>query len=213
MKKFASIFCLASFFVLTAFGFAAAQDVANTIGVGARVLYYFPQGDEFFDTDAAAEEDIALGLNFTYIVIPNFSLELAWDYFKTDIEESGFEWAEITTTPFLLTAQFRILPEGPVVPYAGAGVGYYINELDKDSGAKEEAQATGVSYPTGIDDSLGLHLNAGLDWFLTDNFALNLDTRYFWVEADIEGKEGSSSVSSEVDLDSLVIGIGGKLYF
>ncbi len=212
MRKL-SAFCIICFFMLITVNFAGAQDVANKFGIGANVLYYFPQEDDLFGTSVNVDEDIALGLNFTYIVIPSFSLELAWNYFKTDIKNGSIKLGEITTMPLLLTAQFRIIPEGPIVPYVGAGVGYYLNDLAVKSEAKKQAKAANIAYPTDVDNSLGLHLNAGVDWFLTDFFALNLDTRYFFSEADIEGKGPTSGTSGEINLDSLVVGAGVKVFF
>ncbi len=212
MRKL-SILCIICFFMLITVNLVSAQDVANKFGIGANVFYYFPQEDNLFGTSIDVEEDIALGLNFTYIVIPQFSLELTWHYFETDIEKDGAALGEINSLPLLLTAQYRIIPEGPVVPYVGVGVGYYINDLDVKSEARAQAKAANISYPTDIDNSLGLHLNAGLDWFLTESFALNLDARYLFSEADIEGQGTSSDTSDEIDLDSLLIGAGVKVYF
>jgi outer membrane protein W len=154
-----------------------------------------------------------LGLNASYIVIPHFALELAWNRFETDIEAGRFKLSEITIMPLLLTAQFRILPSNPVVPYVGVGVGYYFNKLDKNREVKTETETSKTIVAEEVDDSLGLHVDGGVDWFLTDNFALNLDARYFWTEADITGKENLSSITDEIDLDSLVLGFGVKLYF
>jgi outer membrane protein len=213
MKRFMATFCVMSFFLLVTVGFANAQDIGNKFGIGTSATYYFPQDDDLLGTSVDLDDDIGGGLNFTYIVVPRFALELAWNYFKTDIKHGGLEVGEITIQPLLLTCWFRILPEGPVVPYIGGGVGYYFIEFDISSEAKEEAKARGAALAEDVDDSLGLHASAGLDWFITDNFAINLETRYFWTEADVQGKEGSTTVNGDIDLAALVIGSGIKLYF
>jgi outer membrane protein W len=208
MRKL-SVFCAICFLLLAASGFAFAQEVTNTIGIGARVFYYSPQSEDVFGASVDIENDLAVGLNLTYIVTQNFSLELAWNYFKTDIEEGSFKLGEFTTMPFMLTCQFRLTPMGPIIPYVGGGVGYFINKFDESSEAEENAEVKDID----IDNSLGLHTNAGLDWFLTDNFALNLDAKYLFTEADIEGEEGDSKVTGDIDFEALTIGSGIKFYF
>ncbi len=208
MRKL-SVLCAICFFLLAASGSAFSQEVTNTIGIGAGAFYYSPQSEDLFGANADIDDDLALGLSLTYIVIPNFSMEFAWHYFKTDVKGDSFELGELTVMPLMLTGQFRLTPIGPVIPYVGGGVGYYINEFDESSEAKDKAEVKDID----IDNSLGLHINAGLDWFLTDDFALNLDARYIWTEADIEGEEEGSNVIDEIDFEALTIGSGIKFYF
>ncbi len=76
-----------------------------------------------------------------------------------------------------------------------------------------------------VDSAQGLLLSDGIDWFLTDNFFINLDTALPSAEtgADVETENkteiGNESISMETDLssyfdlDAWIIGAGVKFYF
>ncbi len=238
MRKLLSIFCIAVFSLLIGFGFANAEDMANKLGIGGRVLYYFPTEEGEIEDEVAfgeIEDDVAFGVNLTYIIIPNLSVELDWNYFKADVEDgdADIEVGELTTMPLMLIGQFRILTEGRVIPYVGAGVAYLFNEFD-NSGEYEEVveevveelleEEFGVPFDIDadadidVDDSWGFLLNAGVDFFLTDTLALNLDTKYLFSEASAEEEVEVEGVSiydeiDDVDLSSFIIGAGIKYYF
>ena len=64
-----------------------------------------------------------------------------------------------------------------------------------------------------MDHGFGFHINTGIEFFIFDHFALNLDVKYIWLEVDI-GFEGAGFYSRDsTRLDSLVVGAGLKFYF
>jgi outer membrane protein len=69
------------------------------------------------------------------------------------------------------------------------------------------------SHEKDQDDSFGFHLNAGLEFVITDNFALDLDLKYVWSEADFDLRDSTGVDTGEIDLNGFVVGISLKYCF
>jgi outer membrane protein W len=227
VNKCIFILGLAVFSLLIGIGLAGADELPNRFGAGGGIRFYFVQED-------AVDDNIAFGANVSYLIMPHFSTELELDYFKTDVEDAGIELGEVTAIPLMLSGQFRILTEGPVIPYVGAGVAYLINKFDTGPEPEDELEtlieqefggAFNVDVDIEVDDSWGWLLNGGFDWFLTDKVALNIDTKYLWSEADVNIDVSGSGKSQgmdfivawderkDIELDSWIVGAGIKFYF
>ena len=194
------------------------QELEKTIGIGARISYLDAKdtqiGDENYDPDATS----LFEANCTWFIHKMFSLELLAGYAKTDIEyfepdvtSTPVEFGELKQIPILLTGRLHYWFANPnLTLYGGGGVGYYINDFSVSSLI--------LSFEPGLtvdaDDSFGFHLAAGLEWFFSANWALNLDLKYIWNEADFVSTEpGESPETDKIDLDSFVVGVGIKYYW
>lgn len=207
MKKtliiMSSLMVLASGTVTT----SSAEDIAGRSGLGIGIGYITPKGGEIDDADTDIDTGFLPSINYTYGVSSNFSLEVSLARAVLDVEIEDIDFGELTTYPLQVTAQYRI-PAGNILPYFGAGVGYYFNEFDEDS----IISSAGVSVDT--DNSFGFHVNAGCDFFLNQNSAINLDARYFWSKTSTSVDFlGTEIADDDLDLDSLVIGAGLKYFF
>ena len=78
--------------------------------------------------------------------------------------------------------------------YLGIGADWYFFDTELVGGAPGE-----------VDDCAGFHVNAGVNWFLTERLAVNVDFRYNMVEPDF--------TYGDLSLNSFVIGVGAKIYF
>lgn len=199
--------------LLLVFGQTGFAQEAGKLGIGARISYVNYSGDDFINehdekVNIDFDEVAMYGLNVTYFFHKYFSAELSVDYAKTDLYVSGTfrgvaqTWndGELTQIPVLLTGRLHIPVNNIVSPYVGAGVGYYFNDYDPKHPA-DKATA---------DDSFGFHVNAGVEFFLAENYAINLDLKYVWNDVDFPDP---GEPTEEISMDAFVAGIGFKYYF
>ncbi|MFC1812900.1 OmpW family protein [Thermodesulfobacteriota bacterium] len=192
-----------------------AQDVSGLFGMGARVSYF-----NTFDTDLAVfdiefDDSTLYGLNLVYFFNTYFSLELGIEHSKNDVNVSGnglsdFYFGDVTQIPILLTARFHLPIHSRVTPYLGGGAGFYSNDFDLSQvlfgGATFEPKS-----------SIGYHVNGGVEFFVSERIAFNLDFKYIWntVEFDATGVIVAVGVpaTSDIDLDAFYGGFGIRYYF
>jgi len=179
-------------------------------GVGIRLSY-----PKISDDDFEFDDTVSLGIDFTHYVSSIFSGEFSAEYLKTGAKVSNFNIGDLTQFALLLTGRFHLpLKDGKILPYIGFGVGYYNNDFDESSNLAALAASTGSNISVSIDNSLGLHVKAGCEFFTTEHLALNLDVMYIWNEAD--GKlniTGNPGEENGLDLNTLKFGLGVKYFF
>jgi outer membrane protein len=97
--------------------------------------------------------------------------------------------------PPTLTAQYHFLPGAGINPYVGAGVNYTLLSSVSLLGG-----AASLEH-----DSIGLALQAGVDFKLDKNWSINLDLKKVQIRSDVKI---SGARASEVKVDPLLIGVG-----
>jgi len=219
MKKVLLFITGFAFIVSGTLSAAYAEDIAGRSAIGVGYANVSPdEGD--------IDDGTLMSINYTRGVNNNLSIELSLGEAVLDVNPGDIpvDLGEATVRPLQVTAQYRI-PSGNLSPYVGAGLGYYFNDFDL-SGEAEDAIAQ-VRIDSGdptfdldvdVDDSFGFHIDAGVDYFVNSNFALNIDARYFWSQADAKMTETRLGTpdeigDDEIDLDSFVIGVGAKYFF
>jgi outer membrane protein W len=189
-----------------------AQGMKGKFGIGARVAYVNFNGDDLgYGISANIDETAMYEGNLTYFVHNYCSFELGVDYANPDMDFKSSlgileNVGELEQIPILLTVRFHFSTAPKVGLYLGGGVGYYLNDFSSSSSV----------FPTDydIDDSFGIHANAGFEYFLNENFALNFDLKYIWNSADVKIAGPSPFVQEDsVDLDTFYAGVGFKFYF
>jgi outer membrane protein W len=219
MKKLLGIVVLS--FVMVLVSQSSFAQEAKKFAFGARVSYNIFQDDEIelFNTNIDTEYDssVSISADFTYLFNESFSLELSLGYLKTDMTVSRFGdklgYGELTQIPILLTGRYHFSVNDKVMPYIGLGVGYYLNDM-------EDADGNGDFFddaPSGVnsfaDDAFGFHLAGGVEYFVTDNVALNLDLKYVLLSTTIGFDGAGYDENDSTTLNSFVFGIGAKYYF
>ena len=224
--------CIVSFFVIASFllifsQLSFAQDMEGRLGLGARMAFVSYGGDSYnysiYDTDFKIETDFdyapMYGGNLTYFVHKYFSFELSVDRVETDVDLKisvpGFPIktvvgvGEMEQLPILLTARTHFSTNPKVNPYFGVGIGYYLNDFHSNDLVR-------AALPPGgrldIDDSLGFHINTGVEIFLNERFALNLELKYVWNDTDLKLKFPDAAEEVDFRLDAFVAGAGFKIY-
>lgn len=167
------------------------------------------------DTQTEANDNFVPTLAVEYFVSDNFSLETICCMTQHDVDAvSGLPGAELVSNAKLIPATVTAKGHfdlGPVKPYVGAGVTYFL-WVDVDPG--EATIPLGVTE-TDLSDEFGVVLQAGVDVPLSDNgFGLTLDAKKYFVGTTASWYAGDTlAIETEHDLDPWVLSAGVSYRF
>ncbi|MCR8914340.1 outer membrane protein OmpW [Marinobacter panjinensis] len=188
-------------------------------------------------TGVAVDSNTQFGITATYMITSNIGVGiLAATPFKHDINGadslSGFgKFAETKHLPPTLTLQYYPMESASrFQPYAGLGVNYTTFFEEKTTGRLNAvidsvAQANFGTDPgtvdgskLDLDDSVGVALELGADYMLSENFGLN--AAVWWIDLDtdatitaLSGNTEVGEITTDVDIDPLVYMVGFTLKF
>jgi outer membrane protein len=170
--------------------------------VRARAVYVDPANKSAPVAGTGAADRIHVStktipeLDVSYFFTPNIAAELILTYpQKHDVTLDGANIGSFKHLPPTLTAQYHFLPGATINPYVGAGVNYtLLSKVNLLGGAASLEH-----------DSLGLALQAGVDFKLNKNFSINLDVKKVQIRSDVNI---GGVRASEVKVDPLLIGVG-----
>lgn len=174
--------------------------------IRARALGVIPQEDSSTITAVGGKAEVDNSLvpevDVSYFFTDNIAAELIAATTKHDVTAKGTALGTVDAghawlLPPTLTLQYHFtgLASG-IKPYVGAGVNYTIF-YNEDSGALND-----VKY----EDSFGTALQVGVDIPVKDNWYINLDAKKLFL--DTTAKFNGGTVSTDVDLDPLLVGLG-----
>jgi outer membrane protein W len=171
-----------------------------------------------------------------------FALEFGLDQFKAQALNSDYHYfasdGDIAWTSYMLGLQFR-WPHfyKSFVPYIVGGVSYNKNTFLKHNwyyygfpdpetydnwirqgNNPEDYPNNGYRRIHSVEDSYGVFLGLGVDYFLTKHWAINIDYRYHWTQANwtyrLINYDGLlRNEPGTVVLDSWILGLGVKCFF
>ena len=102
-------------------------------------------------------------------------------------------------------------PNPKISPYLSFGLGFSINDFDQNSQVTDFVFGSGTKVE--VDDSFIYSVGAGVEFFISDNAAFNLDLKYIWMNIDGEVSWPSGiKDGNDYDIDPFVIGVGLKYY-
>jgi len=164
-------------------------------------------------TGIEVQGDTTLDLTITYFQTDKLAYEvLLVTPFSNDIESEGLAGLKVGETD-TLPPTFSVLyyPAGTadnLKPYVGAGINYTIYlspDVSDDLGSGD----------FDIEDSLGLALQAGIDYEINENWGVNAAIRYIQIEADATIKLKPSGTKIEVtsDIDPFVFQVNAVYSF
>lgn len=156
--------------------------------------------------DADIDEQFVPEVDFSYFITDNIALELIAAVTPHDVTATGtsvgnVDLGDVWLLPPTLTVQYHPLPKDKLSPYIGAGINYTHFFSDDIPGG---GAVTGIDY----DDSFGFALQAGVDYFISDNFFLNVDLKKVFINTDVTINTTLGQVNADVDIDPSIIGVG-----
>lgn len=136
-------------------------------------------------------------VDISYFFTPHWAAELILTYpQKHDVKLNGQNIGSFKELPPTLTLQYHFLPASTFSPYVGAGLNYTrISSVDLLGGSGRLDS-----------NSVGLALQAGLDFKLDKHWSLNLDVKKVQISSDV--KDAAGNKLSNVSIDPWLIGVG-----
>lgn len=179
------------------------------------------------DSQVTVEPDSQIGLRATYMFTANLGLGvLGSTPFKHEVNGGGdlpsdLELGETKHLPPTLTLQYYPMASNSAFqPYAGVGVNY-TTFFEEKTNANLNAALPGVeSSELELDDSVGVAVELGMDYMLSENFGLN--AAIWWADIDtdaqIKAYDGSGNFLAatdefEVEIDPMVYMVGFSYKF
>jgi outer membrane protein len=148
--------------------------------------------------ELVVEDATTLSLLGVWHISPSFGLELLASLpFDHDFSVGGAVGGTTKQLPPTLSLQYYFNTEGKFIPYVGVGVNYTNFFSTKTFG-----DLAGVDVD--IEDSWGGAVQAGIDYFVSEQMFMNLDVRWIQIESDV--KVNGANVG-QADINPVVIGI------
>jgi outer membrane protein len=135
-------------------------------------------------------------LDVTYFFTPHWAAELVLTYpQKHTVSLDGASIGTFKHLPPTLTAQYHFMPAASIDPYVGAGVNYTLmSKVELLDGAARLEH-----------DSVGLALQAGVDFRIDKHWSVNIDAKKVQIRSDVDI---AGVRASRVKLDPLLLGFG-----
>lgn len=177
---------------------------ARTIGILPESGGHTTIGGEPHADDAVVPE-----FDITYFFTDHIAAELILATSPHEVSlknrpngAADMDLGETMILPPTVTLQYHFTPDNSFSPYVGAGINYTLPYMEKDGDDTDALEAHG---------SFGYALQAGFDYWLDENWGLNLDVKKIWVDVDASVNHGA--VTGEVELNPWVIGAGVSYRF
>jgi len=135
-------------------------------------------------------------VDISYYFTPHWAAELILTYpQKHTVTLDGAGIGTFKHLPPTLTAQYHFLPGAIIDPYVGAGINYTLMSKVRllDGAARLEH------------DSVGLALQAGVDFKIDERWSFNVDVKKVQIRSDVA--IGGVS-ASRVKVDPVLVGVG-----
>ncbi len=154
--------------------------------------------------DVDIDDQVVPELDFTYFFTRHVAAELILATTPHDVTAintslGNVDLGDVWLLPPTLTLQYHFTPDSKTFrPYVGAGVNY-THFYNADPGAMDR-----IDY----DSSFGYALQAGFDYGLSDNWAVNFDVKKVMINTDATLYTGGTTIAADVDIDPWVVGVG-----
>ena len=171
--------------------------------VGLKVLNLDPDVDSTVSIGGGAvvDDDTVPELDIRYFITDTIAIEAIFGTTEHKVSAKNTALGDVNlgtikVLPPTFTLQYHFKTESKFKPYVGAGINYTFF-YDGNPGQFES-----VKYK----DEIGIALNIGFDFVLSDNNFFNIDIKKYDLPTDVNINNGVAT--ADVDLDPLAISIG-----
>lgn len=175
--------------------------------IRARMIDVAADGDGHVENTALqtdVEHSITPEIDLTYFFTDHIAAELIAATSEHEINADNLNLGEAWILPPTLTLQYHFQPEEKFSPYIGAGINY--------SMFYGESDGTGFN-DLDVDGGVGYALQAGFDYWLNENWGLNMDVKYIDLNVDVAVNNAPRLHARDVDLDPWIFGVGVSYRF
>jgi outer membrane protein len=183
---------------------AQAPDTGSWI-VRGRALYLDSANKDSTGLALSVNNKTFPEVDITYFFSPNLAAELVLTYpQRHEVRSAGARIGELKHLPPTLTLQYHFTGLPGWRPYLGAGINYtHFSSVDFDP-AIDAALAPNIER-----SSVGLALNAGVDFPLADGWLINLDVKKVQLGTDVSSF-GAKAGTFKVDPTLISVGVGKR---
>ena len=171
--------------------------------VGLKVLNLDPDVDSTVSIGGGAvvDDDTVPELDIRYFITDTIAIEAIFGTTEHKVSAKNTALGDVNlgtikVLPPTFTLQYHFKTESKFKPYVGAGINYTFF-YDGNPGQFES-----VKYK----DEIGIALNIGFDFILSDNNFFNIDIKKYDLPTDVNINNGVAT--ADVHLDPLAINIG-----
>lgn len=183
---------------------AFAQDLGGKVTLGVS-------GGGIFPKDSDNDNTSYIGGNLTYGINEVLAIGVEAGYASWEAKYEGNDYGDMSIVPLFADLYLRApieLAENMLVPYVVGGIGVIFWDFDESS-YLEDQEGT-----IDMDAELGYKLGGGFDYYLTDNFAINVEGSYVWSDADATAINADGDVlEGTFDTDYCMVTGGFKYQF
>ncbi|MGH1402613.1 MAG: OmpW/AlkL family protein [Alphaproteobacteria bacterium] len=196
--------------------FAAMPAQAKDLGEGIwakerfqvrlRGIGVFANGDGIVDGTSlgtSVDNSYVPEVDLTYFFTENIAAELIAATAKHSVSAGGSKLGDTWILPPTLTLQYHFTPDNKFSPYVGAGINYSLFYGESDADGFSDLD---------VGNGVGFALQAGFDYWINDNWGLNLDAKYIDLDIDVGVANGTLN-AYDVDIDPWIIGAGVSYRF
>ncbi|MCB9965819.1 MAG: OmpW family protein [Rhodospirillales bacterium] len=150
-----------------------------------------------------ADNAVVPEFDITYFFTDHVAAELILATSKHDLKLKGpnLDLGESWILPPTLTVQYHFTPKQAFSPYVGAGLNYTLPYAEDDGADTTSLKADG---------SFGTALQVGFDYWMNDNWGLNMDVKKVWVDVDARV---NGTITGNVELNPWIVGAGVSYRF
>jgi outer membrane protein len=200
MKKL-FVFCAAALLTMAAGTAMGADSIRGRLGLTGRVGFSVPADSDIGGITVSTDTGLIGGGGFIYGLTDNIAVELDITHAaygsSTLVAPAPFGKSDFDTTNISMGVQYRFLnlPVRRLVPYAGGGFDILVNDASNGSA-------------TDADTVVGVHLSAGVDYFIQRQLALTTEMKGVLApDADIHNGLGQKIGNFDPDSFSMTFGV------
>lgn len=190
----------------------------SRIGLGAGISLLDIEPGTISDFDCEFDKAPMGDARLTFHITRSISFQLLGAYAKTEMrvmhDSKSGDFGELTQIPVRLTGRYRFsVSKTDLYVNLGLGCGYYFNEFDSDT-REELDEFFALNLSADAKDSIGYHVNVGLEYYFTGNYAATLDFSAIFNKAEFELHwPGGETETKDVSLNASVFSGGFNFYF
>lgn len=168
------------------------------------------------------EESLETGFGFSgFAVLPlttDLEIEGEVGYQAMSTKSNGLPAGRLSMYPVRATLRVQLWRFGGAKPYAGGGVGVYLNRYSIDQAVLDELAQGGFAGSVTVDPGLAFHGSGGVEW-QRDRIHFGVDVKYVFGETDAISTVVDHATSevfretSKIDLDGIWISVGARFSF
>lgn len=175
--------------------------------IRARALGVVPdeKSDVNIGGDAHVGDAITPEVDLTYFITDHIGVEAIAGTAQHKLTYTGdVDIGDVWILPPTVTLQYHFTPDNAFSPYLGAGINYSMFYGEEEGAGFDDLD---------VDGGVGFALQVGFDYWINDNWGVNLDVKKIFLDVDADVNLGTTPVHADVDLDPWLIGAGVSYRF